>query len=401
MTASQEKGLAPTPESFEIPEDVTYLNCANMSPQLKAVRTAGIEAVRARALPWELVPERWFSGAEKLRALASRLLDATADSVALVPSVSYAIAIAAANVPIRPGQSVVLLDQQFPSNVYAWRRLATASGGEVRFVRRPRNGEWTDALLDSIDENTAVVSVPNCHWTDGGLVDLRRVGERTRAVEAAFVVDASQSLGAYPLSVKEVRPDFLVSVGYKWLLGPYGLGYLYVGPRFRESGKPLEESWLSRSGSSDFSRLVDYTDTYRPGARRFDMGEFPQFGSMPQAIAAFEQILDWGVDRIQASLSLMTRRVSEGAASFGGSTLDELQRGGHLVGIRMPGGLPEGLARTLSDERVYVSVRGDCIRVAPHLHNTSSDIDRLLDLIGEEAVKSRTPHPPGRPRQSR
>jgi len=381
MTASQDNGLRPMPHLFEIQDEVTYLNCANMSPQLKAVRTAGFEAVRARALPWELTPADWFSGAETLRALAARVLDAPADSVALVPSVSYGIAIAAANVPIQPGQSIVLLDQQFPSNVYAWRRLATASGGEVRCVPRPRNGEWTDAVLESIDENTAVVSVPNCHWTDGGLVDLRQVGERARAVDAAFVIDASQSLGAYPLSVKEVRPDFLVSVGYKWLLGPYGLGYLYVGSRFRESGKPLEESWLSREGSSDFSRLVDYTDTYRGGARRFDMGEFPQFGTIPQAIAALEQILDWGVDRIQASLSLTTRRISEGAALLGGSTLDELQRGAHFVGIRMPGGLPEGLARTLSDERVYVSVRGDCIRVAPHLHNTSSDIDRLLATL--------------------
>jgi selenocysteine lyase/cysteine desulfurase len=280
-----------------------------------------------------LAPDDWFSGAETLRGLAARILDATPDSIALVPSVSYGIAVAAANIRIEPGQSIVVLEQQFPSNVYAWQRLAAASGGEVLFVRRPSSGEWTDAVLQSIDDNTAVVSVPNCHWMDGGLVDLARVGERARAVAATFVVDASQSMGAYPLSVHEVMPDFLVSVGYKWLLGPYGLAVLYVGPRFRDSGKPLEESWLTREGSSNFSGLVDYTDTYRSGARRFDMGEFPQFGSIPQAAAALEQILDWGVDRIQATLSRLTRRLSEGAASFGGWTLEERQRVGHMIGM--------------------------------------------------------------------
>lgn len=373
--------LSPMPELFDVPPGVTYLNCANMSPQLKTVHSAALESIRTRARPWELAAERWFSGAETLRALAACILDATAESIAIVPSVSYAIATAAANVTVRRGHSIVLLEQQFPSNVYAWTRLARSTGAEVRFARRGTDDGWTDVVLDSIDEETAVVAVPQCHWTDGGLVDLVRIGERARAVDATFVVDASQSLGAYPLSVKEVQPDFLVAVGYKWLLGPYGLSYFYVGPRFRESGQPLEESWLTRAGSSDFSRLVDYTDAYRPGARRFDMGEFPQFGSMPQAIAALEQVLDWGVAPIQSSLQLMTRRIARGAASVGGVTLNEHQRGGHVVGIRMPDGLPEGVAQALAAARIYLSVRGNSIRVAPHLHNTNADIDHFLETF--------------------
>src|SRR5207249_274582 len=172
---------------------------------------------------------------------------------------------------------ILVVDQEFPSNVYAWRSLAERNRAQMRVVRRAAGTTWTDSILSDIDDNTAIVAVPHCHWIDGTLVDLERVGARTRAVGAGLVVDASQSLGALPIDVRTVRPDFLVSVGYKWLLGPYGLAYLYVGQQYREAGTPLEHSWLTRDGSDDFARLVEYTTILKPGARRFDAGEYPQF----------------------------------------------------------------------------------------------------------------------------
>lgn len=251
---------------FEIPNDVTYLNCANMAPQLKAVTEAGTRAVRAKESPWQLTPPDWFAGAETLRALAARLLGVEADGIALVPAASYGIAVAAANLPITKGQTIVLIDQEFPSNVYAWREVARKTGSRIRTARRDCNTSWTDALENEIDEQTAIVAVPQCHWTDGSKIDLERIGERVREVGATLVIDASQSLGACPLDIGKVQPDFLVAVGYKWLLGPYGLGYLYVSPKWR-AGMPLEQSWLTRAGSEDFVRLVDYQDEYRTGAR--------------------------------------------------------------------------------------------------------------------------------------
>src|SRR5215467_3070105 len=113
---------------FEISEDVTYLNCANMAPQLKSVTDAGFGAVRTKESPWELTAPEWFSGAETLRALAARLLHVEAGGIALVPAASYGIAVAAANLPIAKGQTVVLIDQEFPSNVYAWREVARKTG---------------------------------------------------------------------------------------------------------------------------------------------------------------------------------------------------------------------------------------------------------------------------------
>jgi len=377
---------------FEIPDGVTFLNCANMSPQLRSVTAAGLESVKAKASPWKLTSSDWFSGAESLRELAAKVLGADAESMALVPSASYGIAVAAANVEVGRGQSIVLLSEQFPSNVYAWREVARQRDASIRTVRRETDGSWTQAILKAIDEDTAVVATPNCHWTDGSLIDLGAVSEKVRSVGASLVVDASQSLGAYPLDVEKVQPDFLVSVGYKWLLGPYSLGYLYVAPRRWEGGKPLENSWFSREGSEDFAGLVNYRDEYRAGARRFDMGEAPNFVLVPMAIAALRQIVDWGVGNIQQTLSVLTDMIAREAAEMGCDSLPAENRVGHMIGIRLPNGISEGLVRRLSDARIYVSIRGDAMRIAPHLYNDESDIERFFAVLRESAEKPCSSH---------
>lgn len=376
---------APLPSQrhlFDLPEGVAYLNCAYMSPQLRSVTEAGLAAVPRKARPWErTVPDGWFADPEALRAAAARLMGAVADDVALVPSVSYAIATAAANVPVRTGQNIVVLAEQFPSNYYAWRMLAADRDAELRTARRPPLEGWTGAVLGAIDEDTAVVAVPNCHWSDGALVDLVQVGEKVRDVGAALVVDASQSLGAHPIDVDEVQPDFLASVTYKWQLGPYELAYLYVGPRWRETGRPIEASWLARADAEDFTGLVDYTDEYAPGARRFDMGGYPQFILGPMALAGLNQLLDWGVDRVRATIAPLTRWIADQARAMGCEALDEGERVGHMLGVRLPDGVPPELTGELEEAGVYVSVRGDAIRISPHVYNDADDAGRLLGVL--------------------
>lgn len=377
-------------DRFEIPSDVTYLNCANMAPQLKSVTEAGLEAVRAKSSPWKLSAAEWFSGAEILRTLAGQLLDVDSEGIALVPAVSYGIAVAAANLPLSANQAVVLLDQEFPSNVYAWRELARKTGARIVTVRRSEETSWTEALERGVDKNTAIVAVPQCHWTDGSKIDLERVAQRARKVGAALVIDASQSLGACPLDLGRVQPDFLVAVGYKWLLGPYGLGYLYVAPKWRSSGVALEQSWLTRAGSEDFTRLVEYTDEYRPGARRFDMGEFPQFALGPMAIAALRQVLAWGVTHIHTALSTLTAEIAQRTREEGYSALTPDQRCGHMIGIRHPGVIPSELAARLNEAKIFVSIRGDSIRIAPHLYNDRNDIDRFFEVLRTTRVRGRS-----------
>lgn len=359
---------------FTLPDDVTYLNCAYMAPQLRSVTAAGLDAVRGKERPWELTPDRFFSGSEELRATFATLAGADAEGVAFVPSVSYGVGVAAKNLPLN-GRSVLMLAEDFPSDVYAWQ-----AAGEVVTVERPADDDWTRAILDRIDASVGVVAVPHVHWTDGGIVDLVRVGEAARSVGAALVVDATQSLGALPLDLDAVRPDFLVAAGYKWLLGPYSLGYLWVAPQHRD-GVPLEANWINREFSDDFARLIDYREGYQPGARRYDVGERSNFVLVPMAHAALSQLIAWGVPEIAGTTAALTSYLANGAEKLGLRTAPEHLRGPHLMGIRFPDGLRPGVYEALAAQRIYVSVRGDSVRVAPHVYNTTDDCDRLLDAL--------------------
>jgi selenocysteine lyase/cysteine desulfurase len=366
---------------FEIPEDIVYLNCAYMSPQLRPAREAGEKAVSRKSRPWEITPDLFFEDAEEIRALFAQLVGGDTEDVAIVPSVSYGISVAAANVPVREGEKMIILEDQFPSNVYAWRELAERSGARLVTLPRPEDLDWGRALIEEIDADTAVVAVPNCHWTDGSLVDLASVGESAREAGAALVVDAIQSLGAHPFDVSEVRPDFLVAASYKWLLGPYGVGYMYVGEEYRE-GKPIEHNWINRRGSQDFSGLVAYQDAFQPGARRYDVGERSNFALLPMAAEALRQLLDWGVENVSETIGTLTDLIEEKAGELGIVTIPKERRARHMIGLMLGPDAPDDLARRLTAHNVFVSVRGESVRVSPHLYNTEGDIDRLFAVLG-------------------
>jgi len=365
---------------FEIPEDIAYLNCAYMSPQLRPAREVGERAVTRKSRPWEITPNMFFEDVEEIRTLFARLVGGDVDGVAIVPSVSYGISVAAANVPVGEGEKIVILEDQFPSNVYSWRGLAEQSGANLVIVPRPENFDWTSALLAEIEADTAVVAVPNCHWTDGSLVDLARVGESAREAGAALVVDGIQSLGAYPLDVSEVRPDFLIASAYKWLLGPYGVGYMYVGEEYRE-GNPIEHNWINRRGSQDFAQLVDYQDAFQPGARRYDVGERSNFVLLPMAAEALRQLIDWDVENVSETIGTLTDLIEERAETLGIAATPKERRARHMIGLMLGPDTPDDLAGRLTAHDVFVSVRGESMRVSPHLYNTEEDVDRLFDVL--------------------
>jgi selenocysteine lyase/cysteine desulfurase len=366
---------------FEIPEDIVYLNCAYMSPQLRRAREVGERAVSRKSRPWELTPDDFFKEAEEVRALFARLVGGDTGGVAIVPSVSYGISVAAANVPVREGQKILILEDQFPSNVYAWRGLAEQSGARLITVPRPEDFDWSRALREEIDADTAVVAVPNCHWTDGSLVDLARVGEGVREAGAALVVDGIQSLGAHPFDVSEVRPDFLVAASYKWLLGPYGIGFMYVGEKYRE-GEPIEHNWINRRGSQDFSGLVAYEDAFQPGARRYDVGERSNFALLPMAAVALQQLIDWEIANVSETIGTLTDHIEEKAEERGIAAVPKRRRARHMIGLKLGTEAPDDLARRLTDHNIFVSVRGESVRVAPNLYNSEEDVDRFFDVLG-------------------
>lgn len=366
---------------FSIPDDITYLNCANMSPLMTAVEQAGIRAISERRRPWTIDASQWFEPAEELRLLFAGLIGAGRDHVALIPSVSYGIAIAKNNIKLNPSQKIVVLDQEYPSNMYAWRELSAESGAAMVTVKREGDESWTEAVLKAIDTSTGLVAISNCHWTDGSLIQLERVSRKVKEVNARLVIDASQSLGAYPLDVGKIQPDFLVTVGYKWLMGPYNLGYLYADPQYLQDGRPIEFSWMVKAGSDDFTRLVDYTEAYKPGARRFDAGEFSSFIHIPMAMAALAQLTAWGVSSIQETLSGLTDTISTGARELGLTVPAREDRVGHMVGIRFAGDRIDEIRKKLVENNIYISFRGSSMRIAPHLYNDERDVERLLGAL--------------------
>ncbi|MBW2406199.1 MAG: aminotransferase class V-fold PLP-dependent enzyme [Deltaproteobacteria bacterium] len=365
---------------FDLPDDVAYLNIAYTAPLLHAAARAGRDAIQAKQNPWTIASIDFFKSVETVRDLFAEIVGCNSDCVAIIPAVSYGIALAAKNIPIEEGQSIVVLQDQFPSNVYSWRSLATRKNAVIKTVPRPIDNDWTPALLESIEDNTAVVAVSNCHWTDGTLVDLEKIGKQCRSKGTALVIDGIQSLGALPFSVERVQPDFLVAGTHKWLLGPYSYGFCYVDTKWHQ-GVGLEENWMNRAESEDFSRLVDYRDGYQKGARRFDMGESSSFILSPIAAAALKQILDWGVENIAVTLQAKTDAIADRAMEIGLVAAPKHARAPHLIGISKPGGFPKELPNLLAQEKIFVSVRGESIRIAPHLYTSKEDIERLFSAL--------------------
>jgi len=379
---------------FDIPADVAYLNCAYMSPLMKSAFEAGNAGLARKAHPWELTAPEFFSGAEEFRATAARILDCPADCVAIVSSAGYGIQTAARNLPVGKGQSILVLDEQFPSNYYPWQRLVNENGASLKIVPWPADHDWTAAVLSALTPDVAIAALPHVHWTSGGRLDLVRISEACRQIGAALALDLTQSLGVLPFSVggvqnkvqNGVQPDFAVAASYKWLLGPYSVGLLYVAPKWH-NGTPLEEGWIQRANARDFSSLILYCDEYDAGARRFDMGERSNFALLPAAVRAMNQILEWGVGEISETSGAMNRRLAEAAAELGFTAPAEPLRAPHYLCLRGKEGVPLELAHALAREKIFVSIRGSSMRVSPHVYNTMEDCDRLIDCLRRADVK--------------
>ena len=371
-------------ELFDLPPDIVYLNTAGAGPRLHAVNQVAQRALADSARPWQLTKaSEWLEQTELLRSLAATLLETEADALAYTPSVSYGMAVAAHNLTLRAGQNVVVLGREYPSNRAVWTQRAEQIGATIREVE-PEAGEgWTNAVLRHIDEHTAVLSLPHCHWTDGALLDLPRIAAAARAVSAALVIDASQSLGALPFDFAAVAPDFVMAPGHKWLLGAYGLGWLWVSPHWREHGEPIEQTILAREALGDFTTLGLHPPPYRRGARRFDFGPYPHPLTVPMNIAALEQLLRWGgAARISARLRSLTDTLRLKLRNHGlEDGLPPAPGAAHLCAWQAPSGLAPRLQQHLHRSGIILSVRGDGLRIAPHLHVDDTQLDHFTDAL--------------------
>jgi selenocysteine lyase/cysteine desulfurase len=365
---------------FDIPEDVAYLNVATMGPLPLAALEAGQRGLARKLRPWTIPDTDFFEDTKRLRPLLAALIGADEAGIAFVPSASYGLATAARNLPLAKGQKILLLEDQFPSNVYTWQELARETGAIIETVSASGNASLSDALIAAVDPDTGLVACPQVRWTDGARIDLIALGQRCRDVGAALVLDLTQSCGAMTFDVREVQPDFAVAAGYKWLLGPYAMGFLYAAPH-RRGGTPIEHNWITREGAADFTRLVDYTEALAPGAERYDMGGRSNFALLPAFEASVRQILDWGVANIEATLAHQNRALAEALEARGLSTGPETGRGPHYLGALLPESAPGNLTARLKAENIYVSKRGNRLRITPHLFTSENDIARFLSAL--------------------
>lgn len=368
---------------FTIPESIHYLNCAYMSPQLKAVEEVGYTSLKRKNSPWEMQIMDFFEPVERLKTLFSKLIQVQdANRIAIIPSASYGLSTVARNLPLKEGQEIIVVEGQFPSNVYPWKREADAKGAHLKIVSAPdsaqRGQNWNERILDAINENTAAVALGNIHWADGTKFDLLEIRKKTNEFGAWLVIDGTQSVGAMPINIDVLKPEALVCGGYKWLLGPYSLGMAYFSPVL-DNGIPLEENWINRYGSEDFSTLVNYQDNYQSGASRYSVGEHSNFQLVPMLTKAIEQLLAWGPNEIQLYCKQLITPYLEDLQSMGIFIENENWRASHLFGLHLPEYMMNRpIQSLLQQNNVFVSRRGNAIRISPHLYNNSADMEALV-----------------------
>lgn len=372
---------------FDIPENITYLNTAAQSPSTKLSTEAGVNGILQKSQPYKITGLDYFEPVDEVRRLFAKIIGCEDyHRVVTAPSVSYGLANIANNIKLQENEEILVIEEQFPSNIYVWQKLASKYNAIIKTVKTPkarenRGKQWNTDILDAITDKTAVVAMGNIHWSNGTLFDLEAISNKTKKHGALLIIDGSQSIGAVPFSIKDIQPDALVCAGYKWLFGPYGCAYSYFGPYF-DNGTPIEENWSNRLDSHKFAGLTQYQSQYKPLASRYMVGESGNFIHVKMQIEALKQVLQWRPQEIQEYCKEISSQAVIKLQELGCHIAEPDQRTHHLFGIELPQGLDiTVLKKNLQEQNVFVSFRGNYIRVSCHYFNTKEDFDALVNCM--------------------
>jgi selenocysteine lyase/cysteine desulfurase len=367
---------------FDMPREIVYLNAASWSPLPLATQEAGRNAVARKGRPWAIDEGFPAEQYERARAAAARLIGAEPQDVAIISSVAYGVATAGKLMKVPRGARVLTLEDDHSSPVLEWLTRAEAGSFTVETVKRPDGGDWTQALLEAIERKgaapIAIASISSVHWSDGGAVDLDRVAPALREKGAALLVDATHAAGVTKIDVAALGPDFLVFPTYKWVLGPYGRAFLYVAKRHQQ-GAPLEQPSHSRRAvvATADTYLADIS--YKPDARRFDMGERDHFVSLEMASIGMEMMARWGQEAVMARLAMLTSHIADGLGDCAGVALPNPRvRAPHVLSLAFPHGMPERLVERLASENIHAARRLGRLRLSPHVYNDEEDVERFV-----------------------
>jgi selenocysteine lyase/cysteine desulfurase len=362
--------------------EAIYLNNASTGPLPERTLIALREFDARRAAPYRLSDDLQFATLARGRDLIARLIDADTEEIGLAVNTSYGINLAAFGLPLGPGDVVLTPDREFPANVYPWMQLARKRGVIYRRLPTCDGAVDEDALRRELEDPAVrAVSVSWVGFASGYTVDLEAIGRACRARGAYFIVDAIQGLGPLTLDVRASHIDILACGAQKWLLSPWGTGFVYVRRELIAELEPSAVSWMAVKGSDDFRRLVDYDLTWRDDARRFEFITLP-FQDFAGMNASLELIHELGPRAIADHVAVLADVIVLWAASQPNVELVTPSVPRHRAGIvalRMPNA--PAVSASLSAAGVSHSLREGAIRLSPHFYNTREEVRRALHVI--------------------
>jgi selenocysteine lyase/cysteine desulfurase len=374
---------------FPWAEETVYLNHASVGPLPERTRLALDAFNRRRAMPFKLPDRDVFGMMAECRGQIARLLSASPEEIALTVNTGFGLAVMARALPLKPGDVVLVSDREFPANVYPWLRLRE-TGITVELVPTTAAG-WPDEarLLERLeDSRVRALAVSLVQFSNGYRVDLAALSAATRRTGAWLVVDAIQALGQMPVDLGRTQVDILACGGQKWLLSPWGSGFVYVRRELIAQLSPPVTGWMAFEGTDDFTRLTTYSDRLRADARRFELITLPyqDFAGMNASLGL---ILELGVERIQSHLQRLHEPVLAWAERTGVRVASPLDAHGSGILCIAPDEVVE-VFRRLKAARIICSLREGAIRLSPHAYNTVEEMERVADVLeGRE-------HGPGR-----
>jgi selenocysteine lyase/cysteine desulfurase len=359
-----------------------FLNPASTGPLPQRAVDTLQEFTALRAEPWRVGVEMQFGTLAKARAGCARLIGADPAEIALMVNTSYGLNLAARALPFERGDVVVTSDREYPSNIYPWRELEQARGVTLRRVPCAGVLPDEDAILAALDAPRVRALVLSwVSFATGYRIDVARLGRACRERGIWFVLDAIQGVGAAPLDVRAVDVDVVACGGQKWLLSPWGTGFVWLRPDLVGSLRPVDVSWMATRSSDDFTRLTDYDFTYREDARRFEVITLPyqDFAGLNASLDLFFEV---GLDRIYQRIHELTARVVEWAFDRDDVDLVTPADPEHRAGIvAVAPRDPVAASNRLAAAGVSHSLREGAIRLSPHFYNTDQEIDAVMELL--------------------
>ncbi|HQF53787.1 MAG TPA: aminotransferase class V-fold PLP-dependent enzyme [Fibrobacteria bacterium] len=366
---------------FPVAGNKTFFAHAAVCPLPAAVANAVVEhAERAsREGQFEHLHREAEIGA---RSLAAALIGSSPEEIAFVSSTSAGLSMVAQGLSWHSGDSVVVAAADFPSNLHPWLALR-AQGVEVRIIERRADGTiLVEDIEPHLDSTTRLVALSSAHFGIGTPIDVDAIGQYLHSRQILFCLDAIQTLGAHPTRIDHV--DFLVADAHKWLLGPQGIGILYVGSRHWDTLRPVLLGWKSVASSKDYASLAQELS---PSAKRYEPGSLNASG-ICGLHSALKLISDCGIEQVSRRIRMLRSRIESGLRTQGHHVLGREGEDGPtgIVSFRPRAEDLVELAKRLDAEGFVLSTRTDiagspCIRVAPHFYNTTEEVDRFLSRV--------------------